>query len=136
MTYNENSGRMSYRDVSDDMNYYRRESTKCSSLSVDQAKKSKFMMHKLSQTPFLSLTPCFQVPGWAKLEQYAKDTWGDGGWNIVTNPPEVRSLIIQNYAYCFLILTHSCLQYTDRWADSCVDDAPVKIEPIGQYYYY
>jgi hypothetical protein len=29
------------------------------------------------------------VPGWAKLEQYAKDTWGDGGWNIVTNPSDV-----------------------------------------------
>ena len=30
------------------------------------------------------------VPGWGKIEQYAKDTYGTGGWNIVVNPAEVR----------------------------------------------
>jgi hypothetical protein len=35
------------------------------------------------------------VPGWAKLEQYAKDTWGDGSWNIVTNPSDVS--LISDY---------------------------------------
>ncbi|TEB36999.1 hypothetical protein FA13DRAFT_1787276 [Coprinellus micaceus] len=31
------------------------------------------------------------LPAWGKIEQYAKDTWGDGGWNIVTNPSDVIS---------------------------------------------
>jgi hypothetical protein len=33
------------------------------------------------------------VPAWGKIEQYAKDTWGDGGWNIVTNPSEVSTAL-------------------------------------------
>ncbi|KAJ3504899.1 hypothetical protein NLJ89_g7696 [Agrocybe chaxingu] len=36
----------------------------------------------------LTLHFCQLVPGWGKIEQYAKDTYGDGGVNIVVNPSE------------------------------------------------
>jgi len=45
------------------------------------------------------------MPGWSKLEQYAKSTWGDGGWNIVTNPSD----------------------YQDSPANACVDASVVQL---------
>ena len=30
------------------------------------------------------------VPGWSKIERYAKDHFGTGDWDIVVNPPDVR----------------------------------------------
>jgi hypothetical protein len=29
------------------------------------------------------------VPGWDKLEQKAKDNWGDGSYNLDANPDDV-----------------------------------------------
>jgi len=34
---------------------------------------------------FLSYT----VPGWSRVEQYARDTWGTGDLDIIINPPGV-----------------------------------------------
>lgn len=31
----------------------------------------------------------FTVPGWEKLEKYARATWGDGDWTVTINPPGV-----------------------------------------------
>ncbi|KAJ2913612.1 hypothetical protein MD484_g6801, partial [Candolleomyces efflorescens] len=64
---------------------FERQISNCYPLSVDQAK---------------------QLPGWAKLEQYAKDTWGEGGWNIVTNPEDFR----------------------DRPANACIEVARVPLQ--------
>jgi len=36
----------------------------------------------------LTLQQVQSLPGWSKIQQYAKDTYGDGGVNIVVNPPE------------------------------------------------
>ncbi|KAJ2923289.1 hypothetical protein H1R20_g13805, partial [Candolleomyces eurysporus] len=54
----------------------------------------------------LSLDQAKQLPGWGKLEQYAKDTWGEGGWNIVTNPEDFR----------------------DRPANACIEVARVPLQ--------
>ncbi|XP_006455940.1 hypothetical protein AGABI2DRAFT_180773 [Agaricus bisporus var. bisporus H97] len=62
--------------------------SKCAALSIDDAKK---------------------MPGWAKLERYAKDKWGDGDWNIVTNPED----------------------FLGRPANACVDDSTSNITPKG-----
>jgi hypothetical protein len=35
----------------------------------------------------LNPTCSFIVPGWPKLEQYARTTWGEGDWTIAINPP-------------------------------------------------
>ena len=34
------------------------------------------------------------VPGWSRVEQYAKDTWGTGDWDIIINPPGVSELYV------------------------------------------
>lgn len=36
----------------------------------------------------LTLDQLKGLPGWPKIEKYASDTYGDGGVNIVVNPPE------------------------------------------------
>jgi len=51
----------------DDPVIYARGASSCTTLTLDQVKS---------------------LPGWAKIQQYAKDTYGDGGVNIVVNPPE------------------------------------------------
>ena len=33
------------------------------------------------------------VPGWSRVEQYARDTWGTGDWDIIINPPGVSRSI-------------------------------------------
>ncbi|XP_006455941.1 hypothetical protein AGABI2DRAFT_121855 [Agaricus bisporus var. bisporus H97] len=66
----------------------RADASKCAALSIEDAKK---------------------MPGWAKLEKYAKDTWGDGDWNIVTNPED----------------------FLDRPANACVDDSTTTVTPKG-----
>jgi len=35
----------------------------------------------------LDLDDAQSLPGWAKLEKYARSTWGEGEWDIVINPP-------------------------------------------------
>lgn len=66
-----------------------RDGLSCYPLDVDQMKK---------------------LPGWGKLEQYAKDTYGEGGVNIVTNPSE----------------------YSDRPANACVNVAKVQVQWSGK----
>jgi len=53
--------------VRDDPSIYARGASSCTPLTLDQVKA---------------------LPGWSKIQQYAKDTYGDGGVNIVVNPPE------------------------------------------------
>jgi hypothetical protein len=60
----------------------------CNALSVDDAKK---------------------LPGWSKIEAYAKSTWGDGSYNLATNPKE----------------------YPDSPANACVDTAKVQLAAKG-----
>ncbi|KAJ3563527.1 hypothetical protein NP233_g8887 [Leucocoprinus birnbaumii] len=67
-----------------------------------------------SRCSALTLDDAQRMPGWDKLVQYAKDTWGDGSWNIVVNPKE----------------------YPDSSANACTDDSPVKIEPKGIAWIY
>jgi hypothetical protein len=69
------------------------------------------------------------VPGWAKLEQYAKDTWGDGGWNIVTNPSDVS--LISNCQSSGLEFLTGVKQFPDVAANACVDDTTYTITPKG-----
>jgi len=76
--------------------YYRREdpaiyargASACTPLTMDQLKT---------------------LPGWAKIQQYAKDTYGDGGVNIVLNPPE----------------------YLNAPATVCLQDGPIPIQLQG-----
>jgi len=35
----------------------------------------------------LDLDDTESLPGWEKLEKYARDTWGDGDWTVTINPP-------------------------------------------------
>lgn len=35
----------------------------------------------------LDLDDAQSLPGWPKLEQYARTTWGEGDWTIAINPP-------------------------------------------------
>ncbi|TFK40470.1 hypothetical protein BDQ12DRAFT_679475 [Crucibulum laeve] len=58
----------------------------------------------------LSVEEAKELPGWSKLEQYAKDTWGTRSWNIVTNPNE----------------------YLDRGATACVDGGVVRVQMDGE----
>ncbi|KAF9485815.1 hypothetical protein BDN70DRAFT_916652 [Pholiota conissans] len=38
----------------------------------------------------LDLDDAQSLPGWSKLEQYARSTWGAGEWEITINPPGYR----------------------------------------------
>jgi len=76
--------------------YYRRDSvliyargSNCSPLTLEQLKG---------------------LPGWPKIEKYASDTYGDGGVNIVVNPPE----------------------YLDSPAVVCSQDGVVQIQVEGE----
>jgi len=76
--------------------YYRRDSSfiyargtsSCTPLTLDQAKL---------------------LPGWSKIQQYATNTYGDGGVNIVVNPPE----------------------YPNAPATICLQDGPIPITVQG-----
>ncbi|KAH9480665.1 hypothetical protein JR316_0007265 [Psilocybe cubensis] len=57
----------------------------------------------------LDLDDAQSLPGWPKLEQYARSKWGEGEWTIIINPPGYRK---------------------DKPATMCVAD-PVKIEMTG-----
>jgi len=57
----------------------------------------------------LDLDDAQSLPGWSKLEQYARTTWGEGDWTITINPPG----------------------YKDRHATMCIDD-PVDINVAGK----
>jgi len=57
----------------------------------------------------LDLDDAQSLPGWSKLEQYARTTWGDGDWTITINPPG----------------------YKDRHATMCIDD-PVDVDVLGK----
>jgi len=56
----------------------------------------------------LDLDDAQSLPGWGRLEQYARTTWGDGDWTITINPPG----------------------YKDKPATICVAD-PVVVEVTG-----
>lgn len=58
----------------------------------------------------LTLEQAQRLAGWDKLVQYAKDTWGDGGWNIVVNPKEYPSMA----------------------ASACIDDSVIKVQAKGK----
>ena len=67
------------------------------------------------------------VPGWSKIQQYATDTYGDGGVNIVLNPPEVcqpQSLAL-NFAHLFL-------KYLNAPATVCMQDGPIPVQLQGK----
>jgi len=40
-----------------------------------------------SPCSLLDLDDAQELPGWSRVEQYAKDTWGTGDWDIIINPP-------------------------------------------------
>lgn len=40
-----------------------------------------------SPCALLDLDDAQQLPGWSRVEQYARDTWGTGDWDIIINPP-------------------------------------------------
>jgi hypothetical protein len=58
----------------------------CTPLSIDQAKLRQFF---LSFSPLQSLICRRAVPGFAQIEKYAADTWGNGNHTTLTNPPDV-----------------------------------------------
>ncbi|KDR68903.1 hypothetical protein GALMADRAFT_272272 [Galerina marginata CBS 339.88] len=72
----------------DDISIYARTAPSCTPLTLDQVKA---------------------LPGWSKIQQYATDTYGDGGVNIVVNPPE----------------------YPNAPATVCLQDGPVQITLKG-----
>jgi len=72
----------------DDILIYARGTSSCTPLTLDQVKA---------------------LPGWSKIQQYATDTYGDGGVNIVLNPPE----------------------YPDAPATVCMQDGPIPINLQG-----
>lgn len=43
-----------------------------------------------SACSLLDLDDAQSLPGWSKLEQYARSTWGEGEWTITINPPGYR----------------------------------------------
>jgi len=57
----------------------------------------------------LDLDDAQALPGWQRLEQYARTTWGDGDWTITINPPG----------------------YKDKPATMCVAD-PVEVVTTGK----
>jgi len=61
-----------------------------------------------SCTP-LTLDQVKALPGWSKIQQYATDTYGDGGVNIVVNPPE----------------------YPNAPATVCLQDGPIPVKLQG-----
>ncbi|TEB37006.1 hypothetical protein FA13DRAFT_1093267 [Coprinellus micaceus] len=56
------------------------------------------------------------LPAWGKIEQYARDTWGNGGWNIVTNPSEYPDRALQVCVKTSKVNT----QFTEK--PQCVSD--------------
>ncbi|KAF5319080.1 hypothetical protein D9611_014107 [Ephemerocybe angulata] len=54
----------------------------------------------------LTLDQAKQLPGWSKIEQYAKDTWGEGGVNLETNPSA----------------------YPDRGASACIGSSRIAVQ--------
>jgi len=57
----------------------------------------------------LDLDDAQSLPGWPKLEQYARKTWGDGDWSITINPPG----------------------YKDKPATMCVSKLPAAVIATG-----
>lgn len=57
----------------------------------------------------LTLAQVKALPGWSKIQQYAKNTYGDGGVNIVVNPP----------------------QYPQSGATVCIQSGPIPIKLQG-----
>ncbi|KAF8177030.1 hypothetical protein BJ912DRAFT_1045822 [Pholiota molesta] len=43
-----------------------------------------------SSCSLLDLDDAESLPGWSKLEQYARSTWGEGEWTVTINPPGYR----------------------------------------------
>ncbi|KAK0214799.1 hypothetical protein IW262DRAFT_242624 [Armillaria fumosa] len=76
------------RYLTDEPVLSRRSAGQCVNLTVDEAQS---------------------LPGWDTIEAYAKNQWGSGSWNIVTNPKD----------------------YPGSPAFVCVSDDPVKIELDG-----
>lgn len=97
--------------------------TSCTPLSVDDLKKCKYRKFRNACNIF-NLT---LVPGFAKIDQYFKDTYGSGSKNIVTNPPEVLSFLLHSACSYWPLF-----QYLDRPASLCADDKPV---PVGLGFY-
>ncbi|KAF8817120.1 hypothetical protein BYT27DRAFT_7229078 [Phlegmacium glaucopus] len=62
-----------------------------------------------SPCSLLDLDDAQQLPGWSRVEQYAKDTWGGGDYDIIINPPG----------------------YKDKHATICVAD-PVPVIATGK----
>ncbi|CAA7268232.1 unnamed protein product [Cyclocybe aegerita] len=67
-----------------------------------------------------------KIPGWGKIQQYAKDHYGDGGVNIAVNPPEA-SLQRRNWR----INADNASQYTDSPAVICAANEVVQVEMTG-----
>jgi len=40
-----------------------------------------------SPCSLLDLDDAQQLPGWSRVEEYARKTWGTGDWDIIINPP-------------------------------------------------
>jgi hypothetical protein len=78
----------SYYVRSDPSIIYARGASSCTPLTLEQAKA---------------------LPGWSKIQQYATDTYGDGGVNIVVNPPE----------------------YPNAPATVCMQDGPIPVKLQG-----
>jgi hypothetical protein len=74
--------------VRDDPSIYARAASSCTPLTLAQVKT---------------------LPGWSKIQQYATNTYGDGGVNIVLNPPE----------------------YPNAPATVCLQDGPIPVNVQG-----
>ena len=43
------------------------------------------------------------VPGWSRVEEYARKTWGTGDWEITINPPGVSELYLMTKGSLLII---------------------------------
>jgi len=50
---------------------------------------SSLVSRSITASPcsLLDLDDAQQLPGWSRVEEYARKTWGTGDWEIVINPP-------------------------------------------------
>ena len=46
----------------------------------------------------------YTVPGWSRVEEYARDKWGAGDWDIIINPPGVSKLDLMSKGSLFTLI--------------------------------
>jgi hypothetical protein len=90
----------------------------CVALSADDAQKRECnITDQALQMTYLLLI----VPGWETLKSTAQSNWGDGGWNIVTNPEEYRDYpanLCVSPDTVRLTQSGKCIPFTGFYSDS------------------